>query len=187
MLRVALWLLLSVMFSFHSWADTSEEEGWGTVTGIFTPRFWPVLAQVAGSHALGGKWEYDTSCSCLSFPTWQMKQWGREFCSWMKAGEFCRGITEIREGEFGEGEMYNVHDTVCLFLLIVILNTISLKLSSHFSFFGYSCQNKNVILSMKTEVLVEKLQLELWELWSWGIHARTCCVCMYKHMHIHFQ
>lgn len=30
--------------------------------------------------------------------------------------------------------MYNVHNTVCLFLLIVILNTISLKLSSRFPF-----------------------------------------------------
>lgn len=95
----------------------------------------------------------------------------------MKAGEFCRGITEIREGEFGEGEMYNVHDTVCLFLLIVILNTISLKLSSHFSFFGYSCQNKNVILSM------QKFLLRSFS-WSYGnfeaeayMHAHVVYVC----------
>lgn len=60
--------------------------------------------------------------------------------------------------------MYNVHSTVCPFLLIVLLNTISLKLSSHFPFLVTPVKTKIYILSMKTEVLVEKLQLELWEL-----------------------
>lgn len=60
--------------------------------------------------------------------------------------------------------MYNVHNAVCPFLLVVILNTISLKLSSHFPFLVTPVKTEIYILSMKTEGLVEKLQLELWKL-----------------------
>lgn len=62
------------------------------------------------------------------------------------------------------GGMYKIYHTVCPFLLTVILNTLSLELSSHFPFSVTAVKTKVYILSMKTELSVEKLQLELWEL-----------------------
>lgn len=62
--------------------------------------------------------------------------------------------------------MGGIHRTVCPFLLIVVLNIPSLELSSHFPFLVTAVKTKIYILSMKTEVSVEQLQLELWELCS---------------------
>lgn len=64
------------------------------------------------------------------------------------------------------GGVYKIHHTVCPYLLTVILNSLSLELSSHFPFLVTAVKTKTYILSMKTEVSVEKLQLELWELCS---------------------
>lgn len=64
------------------------------------------------------------------------------------------------------GGMYKIPHTVCPFLLLVILNSLCLELSLHFPFLVTAVKTKIYILSMKTEVSVEKLHLELWELCS---------------------
>lgn len=75
-------------------------------------------------------------------------------------------VAILRKLENFTGGMYKIHHTDCPFLLTVILNSPSLELSSHFPFLVAAVRTKIYILSMKTEVPVEKLQLELWELCS---------------------
>jgi len=74
--------------------------------------------------------------------------------------------------------MHNVHNTVCLFLLIVILKTISLKLSSHFPF---------LVTPVKTELHPEyENRSSCWEASAGAVGTlklrqicmRVCCVCV---------
>lgn len=116
---------------------------------------------------------FDGSCSCLSFLT----------CRWSHGkGNPVMGssVAILLKLENFMGGMYKIHHKVCPFLLTVILNSLSLELSSYFPFLATAVKTKIYILSMKTEVSVEKLQLELWELCSWD-SVRSVCVCMHTH------
>lgn len=155
------------MFSLRRWADTGEEKGWGTGTGTFHP------GSGLHQHKLQAAKFFDASCSCLCFLTCRWSHGKRNPVVEWKVGS---SVAILRKLENFTGGMYKIHDTVCPVLLIVILNSPSLELSSHFPFLVTAVRTKIYILSMKTEVPVEKLQLELWELCSWD-SVWGVCVC----------